>query len=91
VLFFTDEGAFREFVRLLGADGTIPAEVLLGDLGQGKVINIDKDTPVRVVERLEGGAKVTVTSGPFAGKVGWMLANALPGELPGGQPYGTDA
>ena len=79
-LFFTGEGAFREVVRFLRVDGTVPAELLLGDIGQGNVISIEKDTPVRVVACVEGGAKVTVTSGPLAGEVGFMLAGDLPEE-----------
>jgi hypothetical protein len=78
MLFITGEGAFREIVRFLNADGTVPAEILLGDIDQGIAISIDKNTPIRVIACLEGGAKVTVTSGPLTGEVGFLLAGDVP-------------
>jgi hypothetical protein len=89
-LFFTGEGAFREVVRFLKADGTVPAEILLGDIGQGNAISIDKDTPVRVIKRLEGGAEVTITSGALAGEVGFMLIRDLPKEPPGEESHNLE-
>jgi hypothetical protein len=91
-LFFTDESAFRELVRVLAAEGSFPAEVLLADVADGKAINIEKNTPLRVIERIEGGAKVTITSGSLAGKVGFVQTGAIPketsSEQPNESPYG---
>jgi hypothetical protein len=47
------------------------------DGGVSKAISIAKDAPICVVSPFHVGPKVTVTSGPLAGKVGWMLANRL--------------
>jgi hypothetical protein len=90
-LFFTDKTAFINFVRFLDAGGSVPADILLADIADGKAINIAKDTPVCIVERLHGGAEVAVASGPLAGKIGWMLAGALPQEPAGEAPPAKDA
>jgi hypothetical protein len=88
VQFFTDEQAFREIIRFIDDEGTVPAEILLADIADGKVINIDKRTQLRVLEKVEGGAKVTVTSGPLDGKVGFMFAADLPKQPPRQKPFG---
>jgi hypothetical protein len=89
MLFFTDKHAFQEFVRFLDANGSVPADILLADIGDGKAIDIPENAPVRVVERLHGGAKVTIASGPLAGNVGWMLDGALLSEQAGPEAYVT--
>jgi hypothetical protein len=88
-LLFTDKNAFLDFVRFLDVNGSVPADTLLADIADGKAINIDKDTPVRIVERLHGGAKVIITLGPLAGKVGRVQAGAVPEEPTGQVTRGT--
>jgi hypothetical protein len=77
-LLFKDLDAFEEVVRLSANSGTVPAELLLADLAQGKATNIDKATPVRVIERVNGGAKVQIAGGSHDGEEGWMLGNSFP-------------
>lgn len=75
---YLDEKMFRDAVQLDMAGTTLAVDDFMKAHKEGRMASLDEGDRVRVVEAVDGGAKVAVLSGKLQGALGWMIRRDLP-------------
>lgn len=74
---FLDEGAYRKAVDRKKADVTESSADAVRSYQADERISIPPANDLKVIQVVEGGAKVAVMSGEHKGKIGWVLEDTL--------------
>jgi hypothetical protein len=77
-MLYAEEGLFRTAVEQKEAGVTISTDSSLDLYLSKRQQYLDGSAEVKVIERIDGGAKVIVTEGDEKGSIGWIMDSDLP-------------